>query len=357
MSRKFVCHCGVELDLKKRHTMSIIGAQWANNGRDWHGKDGWDIQLLYTTVGDNDPNGFNTVGNRVQESHQKGRSVLVRVDYTPGQSVPYNDPTRGAYMLFLQRMCQDSRYNAHAYGYIIGNEYNLKGENQQAGTPITPNWYARIFNGYNANLSDTGNAYQVIKTYQRNARVLVGPVGPWSADANSSDGSTYQLNVPWLNYFNQVCRNIYQAAQTKGAVEGFAVHAYGRTGVDGTAHGGKNEPHSDVPFGNIPGVQGGFRVYLNWRDVVNQFDATSNVSFWITETNTRTDKDSSSSYPQGWYLEALNEISTHLRFKALCWFVDQNIGGGWSTNCLTNPVGKCVDANNDFNTALRNTNY
>jgi hypothetical protein len=76
--------------------MSIIGAQWANsNQRDWHGKDGWDVQLVFSAaVTDNDNNGFDTVGNRLQESHQKGRNVLVRVDYAPGQSVPYDDPAQ-----------------------------------------------------------------------------------------------------------------------------------------------------------------------------------------------------------------------------------------------------------------------
>jgi len=138
---------------------------------------------------------------------------------------------------------------------------------------------------------------------------LVGPVGPYSSDANSSD--TYSINMPWLNYFNEVCRNIYQGASGKGiGVDGFAIHAYGRTGTDGTANGGANEPHTDVQGqGWATGAWAGFTVYKNWRDIINQHDAAAPI--WITETNTDTDAHSNQSYPSGWYLSALNEISVN----------------------------------------------
>jgi hypothetical protein len=143
----------------------MIGAMWTNNGRNWNNKAGWDIDLVYAT---NPSSGFdfNTVGNRVQSSYQSGRNVLVRVDYAPGQSMPptNNDSARTTYVLFLQQLCQDSRYHNSVWGYIIGNEYNKRSENG-GGTPITPTWYARVYNGYSAPVSDTGNAYQMIKTY------------------------------------------------------------------------------------------------------------------------------------------------------------------------------------------------
>jgi len=154
---------------------SIIGAHWTNNSRNWSGKSGWDIQLVYSSGVNQstDPNGSNQVGNDVQSSHQSGRNVLARVDYAPGQSVPPTDAARTTYVQFLQTICQDPRYNQNVWGYIIGNEYNKISENS-GGTPVTPAWYARVFNGYDVPIGDTGNAYQFIKSFQPLAHVLVG---------------------------------------------------------------------------------------------------------------------------------------------------------------------------------------
>jgi hypothetical protein len=86
---------------------------------------------------------------------------------------------------------------------------------------------------------------------------------------------------------------------------------------------------------------------------------------WITETNTDTDAHSNQSYPSGWYLQALDEISVNggPRFWALCWFVDRNYGvsdpntQGWWFDSLTQAINNCAYANNDFNSALTNTSY
>lgn len=53
---------------------SLIGASWTNNSRNWNTKSGWDVQLVYTNVPSNDPNGYQTVGNNVRDSHQAGRT-------------------------------------------------------------------------------------------------------------------------------------------------------------------------------------------------------------------------------------------------------------------------------------------
>jgi len=285
------------------------------------------------------------------------RNVLVRVDYSPSLSVPPDDTSRTDYMLFLAQVCQDARYNQNAWGYIIGNEPNWTADNTPS--PINPAWYARVYNGYNAPVGDTGNAYQFIKTYQPNALVLVAPVAPWFPYSNSSD--TYTLNEPWLNYFNEMCRNVYSGAEAKSeSVDGFAIHTYGRTGTDGTANGGASEPHTDVQVpGGPSGAWFGFTTYKNWRDIIDQFNTT--VPMWITETNTRTDAPSSNSYPSGWYLQALSEIASNgARFRSLCWFPDENYPnsqGIWSQDCLTNPTGKCAQANSDFDYGLTNTSY
>lgn len=337
---------------------SIIGAQWTNNSRNWNGKAGWDIELVYAT---NPSSGFdlNTVAGRVQSAHQSGRNVLVRVDYTPGQSIPptNNDAARTTYVEFLQTMCQTAAYNQNVWGYIVGNEPNLASENT-IGPAVTPTWYARVFNGYNAPVGDTGNAYQFIKTYQPGAHVLVGPVGPWYPYTGSDDGSSYTINTPWLNYFNELCRNVYSGAAAKGlAIDSFSIHAYGRPNAPNGMNYGANEPHTDIQTPNEPsGAWFGFTVYKNWRDIINQHD--SGVPVFLTETNTDTGSGSASTYPSGWYEAALAEItSAGPRFWSVCWFVDENYGGGWTDDSLQDRSQNCAQADDDFNYALTNTSY
>jgi hypothetical protein len=352
---------------------SIIGAQWTNNSRNWTGpggaKSGSDIQLVYATgiIQATDPNGTTQVGSRVHGSVSAGRNVFVRVDYAPGQSIPPsgNDSARTSYVTFLQSLCGNSSFS-RVFGRIIGNEFNTSIENQ-TGPAVTPTWYARVFNGYNAPVGDTGNAVQFIKAVQPGAQVLVGPVGPWNPDQGSDDGSQYSINMAWLNYFNELCRKIYSGASAKGlSVDGFAIHAYGRPGAINPNTGqpyGSSEPHNDIQGGGwAPGAWAGFTVYKNWRDIINQLSTV--VPIWITETNTHTDTDapSSQSYPSDWYIQALAEISgAGKRFQSVCWFVDQNTGGSptspWVNDSLTVGNGNCSQASADFNTALTSTNY
>jgi len=368
---------------------TIIGAQWANASpsvHPWGSKSGWDVELVYATVdpNSNDPNSLTTVGNRIQLLRQANllMNVLVRVDYSPApsggyaQSIPpqNNDAARTAYVNFLATLSRDSRFNQNAWGYIIGNEYNISAENG-GGTPISPTWYARVFNGYSVPSGDTGNAYQTIKTYQPHANVLVGPVGPWNAQGLPDDSSTYTIPCPsrqqgqnthvaWLDYFNEVCSNIYSMVATKGKVDGFAIHAYGRTGADGSQHGGASEPNqtydNDNQQGWAPCAWYGFAVYKNWRDVINQrFPGTP---IFATETNTDVDAACNTSYPSGWYLNALAEIhNAGPQFWALCWFLDQPIGIDSSSrfwnDSLQVGAGNTAQARADFDNALRTLNY
>lgn len=345
---------------------SIIGASWINNTRSFVGpsgtKNGWDVQLVYAT---NPSSGYDitTVGGRVQASIQAGRRVLVRVDYagpdpTTGtsQSVPPDDASRTAYMSFLKSLSQSGLYQ-NVSGYIIGNEYNRSAESS-GGTPVAPGWYARVFNGYGVDPSDTGNAHQVIHTYQAGAWVLVGPVGPYVPDADSPS-TPWTVPAPWLDYFNGVCTYVYHGAAAKGiGVDGFALHAYGRPDQVPPGVSPSNEPSTNIAhfFPGYPDAEAGFRVYQQWQEIVDQYNSA--VNLWVTETNTDTDYPSAQSYPSGWFLNALSELhNASLRYVALCWFVDQHLGGPWGQDALTDPQGNCVQANSDFNTALTTLDY
>jgi hypothetical protein len=103
--------------------------------------------------------------------------------------------------------------------------------------------------------------------------------------------------------------------------------------------------------------------YKNWRDVIDSDTSGTfaGAPLWITETNTRTDAPSEDSYPSGWYQEALKEIhdsnADWERIMSVCWFVDRNYDTHWASEALTNPQGRCEDANDDFNDALLHTPY
>jgi hypothetical protein len=287
--------------------------------------------------------------------------VLVRVDYAWRQALPPtgNEAARTEYVLFLQSICQDSIFRDNVFGYIIGNEPNLRAENEQmaavwdAGGRLTPDWYAKICIGYDLVPGDTGNAYSSIKTFQPNAWVLVGGVAPWSGESNSEPPDRWVRDEPWLNYFHAICRRIASVGATIGRwPDGFAIHAYGRTGLPGTAGFTRDEPHMDVPFG-VNGAQGGFRVYRDWTEIIDATGFPPTLPLFVTEANTLTVGPSSQTYPPGWFTEALRELrGAGPRYYALCWFVDDDPSDGWLDESLTNPRGNCVQANDEFNEAI-----
>lgn len=342
---------------------SMVGAQWYNLTDTRGTSGGWDVELLYATGIDQagDPNGSAAVGARAATAKaDRGLRVLVRVDYAQGQSVPpptTNDAARTEYVLFLQSICQDPAYHENVFGYIIGNEFNLRAENQQLNWPngqrLTPDWYARICIGYDADPGDTGNAYSSIKTFQPDALVLVGPVAPWTDESGADGEDQWSTDEPWLNYFHAVCRRIASVGTSINRwPDGFAIHAYGRLAPARSAAFNRDEPHRDVTFGSR-GAQGGFRVYQDWSAIIDGTGFDPSLPIFVTETNTFTDAHSSESYPVGWYLEALQELKTAgPRFRALCWFVDNDPSGGWEAERLTNPQGNCIQANADFDAAI-----
>jgi hypothetical protein len=325
---------------------SMVGAQWydISGARECTG--GWDVELLYATGIDqvNDPNGRAKVGGRAARARSLGLLVLVRVDHAPRQALPPtgSEAARTAYVLFLQSICQDAVYRDNVFGYIIGNEPNLRVENEQlnwaAGQRLTPEWYARIFIGFGLDPGDTGNAHSSIKTFQPNAWVLVGGAAPWSGESSSDAADRWVRDKPWLNYFHAMCRRIASVGQTIGRwPDAFAIHAYGRTGLPGSDGFSRDEPHLDVPFGTN-GAQGGFRVYRDWAAIIDATGFDPAVPIFVTETNTLTVAPSSQSYPSGWYTEALRELrAAGPRYHALCWFVDNDPSGAGRPSASRTP--------------------
>ncbi|MFN0072845.1 MAG: hypothetical protein ACKVVP_15275 [Chloroflexota bacterium] len=359
---------------------TLAGATWVDNSRPWitRNKTGTDVWHVYmhppAPPAGGSADNFANVRDNISMSRQSTpkQNVLLRVDYAEGQSLPWNATTRGEYLGFLQQICADPIFRENLLGFIIGNECNSQDENRQSGGTMNPDEWARTYNGYGSGASATDNAFQVIRAALPDARVLVGAVAPYNPQADGSPA--FAIPVPWLNYFNQLCLRVTQRMTQAGlsAPDGFALHAYGRVGDDGTANGGSQEPHRSVPS-PVPypaSAEYGFRVYRQWLAVMDGYPLLQLAPVWITETNTFTTTHCDQSYPMnppGWYFEAVKEIydfnhdpfvSVQNRIKSVCWFVDRNFDGNWGLDAISgHTMGRLGAASNDFNSVLNHPDY
>ena len=65
-----------------------LGVVLANPERDWHGRSGWDVELTYARLAEEEYWGIDGLAARVHQATAQGLRVLVRVDYDQGQSLP-----------------------------------------------------------------------------------------------------------------------------------------------------------------------------------------------------------------------------------------------------------------------------
>lgn len=323
-----------------------LGLVFANPDRDWHGRNGWDVELTYALQAEAEYWGVDDLALRVQRAASAGLRVLVRVDYEQGQSLPPagNHLALDAYLRYLRRLARDERL-AGAYGYVIGSGYNTRGGNALApDRPVTPEWYARVFNGYGADPANTHNAVEVIHAERPAARVMVGPVTPWTDDQNGT--RRYRIDAPWLNYMN-----------TLAAPDGFAVQAPGRPDAPELAPmAPADEPRTDLQRSAWNGAQAGFRVYRDWLDVINAYPHARGLPMYITSTNTFTPDIGvapAENYPAGWLSTALDVVNREPQVLALCWFLDSfPLGDQWEHFSLTNPRGLLAEAAGEFDRLL-----
>lgn len=343
-----------------------LGMVFPNPAREWYGRNGWAVELTYSDLGDDEFWGVDDLAQRVQTHHANGLRVLVRVDYQQGQSIPPPDDAVAVdlYLRYLRRLARDVRL-APVYGYIIGSGYNSVGSNSLAPqTPVTPEWYARVFNGYGQESTHADNAVQAIRALNPTAQVLVGPVQPWNMD--QSGARPYQIEVPWLSYFNTLVAYLDESATAKAAAgissaapDGFALQVPGR--VNAPELGTRDpalEPTLDLPRAEWQGAQAGFQIYREWLDIINQYPTTTAKPAYITSTNTFTPDDltpPAQNYPQGWLTAAYNEINRNPQIEAFCWFLDLDTSGSsnWDLFSLTRRFGRLLSANEEFEGLLR----
>lgn len=345
---------------------------FANPERDWHGRNGWVVDLTYAQWADSEEDTYWTVdalAERVYDATQKGLRVLVRVDYDKGQTLPPSGDLLALddYLAFVQRLARDERLQA-VYGYIIGSGYNASDSSSLAPeAPTTPQWYARIFNGYGEPIAREDNIMRIMRAENPLVHVLVGPVRPW---VNShSGGSTHeewdQKEAPWIAYMQTLVDLLAESAareavrgNTRAVPDGFALSVPGRVssmsalGIDAA-----QDPQTDLKREDWSGAQSGFRVYRDFLSVINRSSAMRGLPVYITTTNTFAPDEGvppAQNYPDGWLTQALQEVNREPQIQTLCWFLDLVPGDNqWDDFSITRQPGNMRYASDEFDALLR----
>lgn len=337
---------------------TLLGAMFANPERDWHGRAAWSVDLVYALRADESQWSVDALASRVAAAHKAGLRVIIRVAYDQGQSLPPNDDETALaiFLRFCQRLAHDQRLQA-VYGYSIGNGYNSLGENSLSQAPLTPAWVARILVGYGVAVERHDNVIETMRGLNPQLKLLVGPVRPWSTEADGAWSDP--LNQPWLNYFNSLLVLLDQTIRLKHqqqinvAPDGFALSTAGWP--ERSADPAK-EPLNDLYLAQSGKAQRGFRVYRDWLTIINRYPSTANRPVYITATNTfhpEQERTPLENYPKGWLSNALAEVSGNPQVQALCWFVDLPFGQQWYEWSLSEPQGKLHEAAQEFDQLLR----
>ncbi len=340
-----------------------LGLVMPDLNRDWHGRSGWAVEVTYAKRPEAPYWGVDELAQRVAVHEAKGLRVLVRVDYDQQQTVPpTNDYVAMAeYLAYFRRLAGDDRLD-DVYGYIVGSDFNT----EEAATatpdrPITPEWYARVFNGYGEAPSNPDNVIQIVRSENPNTRVLVGPLRPWVATPGSAEDDV----APWLTYMDRLVSLIGEAATQKEQAgvplarpDGFDVQSPGSP--DAPEMAGvlrSDEPLTDLSREAWGGAQAGFRVFEDWMAIVNAYPATRGLPIYIISTNTY-DREAgippAQNYPRGWLTTAVDAVNAEPQVVALVWFLDDfPHDDEWDWFSLTEKPGRLVDAAEEFDALLQ----
>lgn len=343
-----------------------LGVVSANPNRDWRGRSGWDGEMTYATLAEDKQSGIDELARHVYLADAQKLRVMVRVDYAPGQTLPpANDHVAlSQYLNYVRRLARDERLRS-VYGYIIGSGFNDPDSNSVAPNAlVTPQWYARVFNGYGEAAARTDNAVQVVRQENPQARVLVGPVRPFKREQDGTN--KYAIDAPWLNYMNTLVARLDESARAKTeagfaltAPDGFAVNAPGRPNApELNGRAAADEPRYDLKRAAWNGAQAGFRVYRDWLDIINAYPTTRGLPVFINATNTFTPDEGivpAQNYPRGWLTSAYEVINADPQVQALCWFLDEDksADGRWDAYSLTKGIGRVYDAAEEFDELLQ----
>lgn len=341
-----------------------LGVVFPSLNRDWHGRAGWVVEVTYAHQAEAAYWGVDDLATRVAAHREQGLRVLLRVDYDQQQALPPAGDyiALSEYLEYVRRLARDARLQ-DVYGLIIGADYNTAEANALAPErPVTPEWYARLFNGYGEPVTHGDNVVQAVRALNPHLRVLVGPVRPWVFDQDGARRA--EADVPWLNYMNTLVALLDETAQAKSAAgiplaapDGFDVQAPGRPDAPEMAGAARaEEPRTDLPRAAWGGAQAGFRVYREWLALINAYPTTRGAPVYIISTNTF-DREAgvppAQNYPRGWLTTAAEVIAAEPQVVALCWFMDEyGHTDEWYWFSLTEHPGRLVDAAEEFDALL-----
>lgn len=320
--------------ITEKTTPTKLGVVLADPERNWHGKQGWSVEIAYADSLEEDYWSVDDLALRVRQLDANGVRVLLRVEFAQGQTLPAPSDYAGleTYLAYIEQLARDVRFDG-VYGFIIGSNINAAWANTLAtdGNVITPEWYARVFNGYGEGVERTDNVIESVRMVDPTLRLFVAPVSPWRDD--QSGAVTNEIDVPWLNYMNSMVSYLDAAAEANRVVgvsdsapDGFAVQAFGRVQASQVAFDRAAEPYISLPRTEWNGAQSGFRVYEDWMAIINRYEHTKGKPIVINATNTLDISNEESrpidNYPKGWLTNALDVVNGEPQIIAMCWFID-----------------------------------
>lgn len=284
------------------------------------------------------------------------------MDFDKGQTLPPNSDYV-ALETYLRYLARDARLR-EAYAFIIGSGFNEDGSNSKSlDKKVTPEWYARVFNGYGESIQNARSVVQAMRAVNPAVRILVGPVRPWVDDQNGS--REYVIDAPWLNYMNTLVAAIDETARTKAtagiplaAPDEFAINVPGRPDApELTASHAARELLTDLKRAEWNGAQAGFRAYRDWLTIINAYSTTRGSPVYINSTNTFTPDQQVPpvrNYPKGWLTSALQAVNSEPQIHSPCWFMDDLPDDpNWDAYSLSNRQGKLANAVDEFDALLK----
>jgi hypothetical protein len=336
-----------------------LGLVFPHPERDWKGRAGWAVELTYAQRAEDPDWGINALAARVARHQRRGLRVLVRVDYDRGQTLPPPGDLEGLarYLRYLERLGRDERLQG-VYAYFLGSGPNEALSNRLSpDRPISPAWYARVFNGYGESPTRIDHAVAVLRAANPRARLLIGPVRPFVRDQDGERRS--RVDVPWLNYFNTLVAFIDEAARARAAMgqwnpgpDGFALHVPGRPEAARAAgYPEAEEPRLDLR--DAMGARVGFRALYDWLEIINAYPSTRGRPVYITSSNTYTPDEGvppAHNYPRGWLTTAWSVVAGEPQVEAFCWFLDWD--PQWEDFSLWQGKGRLRDAAAEFEALL-----
>lgn len=259
---------------------------------------------------------FQPLFQSIHDNH--GASIITRVDYDWGQTVPApGNPDRANWTNDVLNVI--STLGSYSNVWIIGNEPNII--NEGGGWPnnqITPAGYAEVYR-------DVRNA---IKATRPNDEVLLAPPSP----GGIIPGVRWKSGNDWLSETIAAVE-----ALSGGAIDGFALHAYGSPYLSGQAV--------------VDAFRNDYAAQLAVIDGHGYKDSPVYITEWARSTSTSGDLAANEAVTADFIRGALADVHAwnlepgNHNIVSLSWFVGNKDYGGWdeysleSWQSLGNPAG------------------